>query len=199
MLLATSRPLRQPTTPRSARLTYRTRSMTTAEDHHSAGTGAHARCADRRDGRRAGEGDAAQRVVRSDARAVQGHQRRVRAGVEAAHGAGRGDQAVARRLGGAGARGDRRAGGGRRDARARVRHRRDRAARQDAAGGLAEEAAAQQHAVRVDGGVRRPEGEPEGDQGLERPGAGGRAGDHARTRRRRAGRGGTTWPRGATR
>ena len=41
------------------------------------------------------------------------------------------DQAVARRLGHAGARGDRRPRGRRRDARARVRHRRDRGARQD--------------------------------------------------------------------
>ena len=67
--------------------------------------------------------------------------------MEATHGAGRGDQAVARRLGIAGACRDRRARGRRRDARAGVRHRRDRGARQDAAGRLAEEAAAQQHAV----------------------------------------------------
>ena len=50
---------------------------------------------------------------------------------------------------------------------------------EDAAGRLAEEAAAQQHAVHVDDRVPRPEGEPEAHQGLERPGARGRAGDHA--------------------
>ena len=49
-----------------------------------------------------------------------------------------------------------------------VRHRRDRAAREDDPGRLAEEAPAQQHAVRVDDRVRRPQGQPEGDQGLER-------------------------------
>ena len=42
---------------------------------------------------------------------------------------------------------------------------------QDPSRQLAEQAAAQQHAVRVDRGVRRPQGQPEGDQGLERPGA----------------------------
>src|SRR5688500_7285738 len=106
--LATSR-LTTDKPPRLARLTYES-THADAEDHCTTLARPRARGAHRWDSRRAGEGHAAQRVVRSDARAVQGHQRRVRSRVEAAHGAGRGDQAVARRLGGAGARGDRRAG-----------------------------------------------------------------------------------------
>ena len=78
--------------------------------------------------RRAGRRHAAQRLVRPDARALPGVQRGVRealAGEDRREGH---DQAVARRLGQAGARGDRRARSRRRDARARVRHRRDRRA-----------------------------------------------------------------------
>ena len=90
------------------------------------------------------------------------------------------DQAVARRLGQAGARGDRRPRGRRRHARARLRHRRDRRA----SGKL----------LPADWQTRLPnnsapytstivflvrKGNPEGHQGLGRPGQAGRRGDHA--------------------
>ena len=41
-------------------------------------------------------------------------------------------------------------------------------------------------------------GNPKADQGLDRSGQGRRGGDHAQSRRRRAVRAGTIWPRGAT-
>ena len=89
------------------------------------------------------------------------------------------DQAVARRLRQAGARGDRRPRGRRRDARARLRHRRDRREGEAAARRLAEAPAAQQHAVHVDHRVPGAQGQSEGHQGLGRPGEAGRRRDHA--------------------
>ena len=57
-----------------------------------------------------------------------------------------------------------------------------------AAGGLAEAPAAQQLALHLDHRVPGAQGQPEGHQGLERPGQAGRPGDHAQSQdlRRRA-------------
>ena len=76
----------------------------------------------------AGPVKAAQRVLRSDARAVSGHQCGLRQAVEGEDRSGRADQPIARRLGQAGARGDRRTAGRRGDAGAGLRHRFDRGA-----------------------------------------------------------------------
>ena len=67
-----------------------------------------------------------QRLLRSDARALQGDQRGLRQAVEGQDRPEGDDPRVARRLGQAGALGDRRAGGRRRDAGAGRRHRRHR-------------------------------------------------------------------------
>ena len=69
-----------------------------------------------------------QRVLRSDARALSRAQRRLRQAVEGQHRPEGDDPHVARRLGQAGALGDRRPGGRRRDAGAGRRHRRHRRA-----------------------------------------------------------------------
>ena len=71
-------------------------------------------------------GDPAQRLVRSDPRAVRGLQPAFAAYWKAKTGQDVTDQPVARRLGQAGPRGDRRARGRRGDAGAGLRHRRDR-------------------------------------------------------------------------
>ena len=65
--------------------------------------------------------------------------------------------------------------------------------------GLAEAAAAEQLAVHVDDRVPRPQGQSEGDQGLERSGQAGRRASSRRIRRRPAARAGTTWRPGSTR
>ncbi len=77
--------------------------------------------------------------------------------------------------------------GRRRDARARLRHRRDRGAR-PARHGLAEEAAAERRALHLDDRVPGAQGQSEGHQGLGRPGEARRQGDHAESEdlRRRA-------------
>ena len=76
--------------------------------------------------------DAAQRLLRSDARALPDVNEAFAAKWKAKTGKTVDDQAVARRLGQAGARGDRRPRGRRRDAGARLRHRRDRRKREPA-------------------------------------------------------------------
>ncbi len=86
--------------------------------------------------------DDPQRFLRSDARALPGVQRGLRQALEGEGRRGRGDQAVARRLGQAGARRDRRARGRRRDAGARRRRRSARQERRPDPGRLAEAAAA---------------------------------------------------------
>ena len=123
--------------------------------------------------------DPAQRVLRPDARALQGLQRGLRRALEGEDRRDRDHPAVARRLRQAGARGDRRPGRRRGDAGAGRRHRRDRRASRQAAEGLADAAAAQQHALHLDHRVPGAQGQPEGHQGLGRPGQAGRAGDHA--------------------
>ena len=80
-------------------------------------------------GRRAAGGQAPQRLLRPDPRAVRRGERRVRREVEGEDRPGRRGEAVARRLGQAGALSHRRARGRRGHARPRLRHRRDRAAR----------------------------------------------------------------------
>ena len=92
---------------------------------------------------------------------------------------GRLDPPVARRLRQAGAHGDRRPAGRRRDARARLRHRRAGEAGQAPAGQLAGAPAEQQLAVHLDHRVPGAQGQPEEDQGLGRPRATGRRRDHA--------------------
>ena len=87
--------------------------------------------------------------------------------------------AVARRLGQAGPRRDRRARRRRRHAGAGRRHRRHRRQDRQAAQGLAEPAAQQQLALHLDHRVPRPQGQPQGHQGLGRPRQAGRRGDHA--------------------
>ena len=88
---------------------------------------------------------AAQRLLRPDARALRRTStRRSRQLLEGKTGQSVDDQAVARRLGQAGARGDRRPRGRRRHARARLRHRRDRRQGPGCCRRLAEAAAAQQ-------------------------------------------------------
>ena len=77
-------------------------------------------------GRRCCRRHAAQRVVRPDARALPGLQRGLRQALEGQDRRQRHDQAVARRLGQAGALGDRRPGGRRGHAGAGLRHRRHR-------------------------------------------------------------------------
>ena len=132
-------------------------------------------------GQRPGRYHAAQRLLRPDARALPGVQRaRSPTHWKAADRRGRHDPAVARRLGQAGARGDRRPRGRRRHARARRRHRRDRRAH----GKL----------LPADWQTRLPDnsapytstivflvrkGNPEGHQGLGRSGQAGRRGHHA--------------------
>ena len=86
---------------------------------------------------------------------------------------------VARRLGQAGAHGDRRPAGRRRDARARLRHRRAGEAGQAAAGQLAAAPAEQQLALHLDHRVPGAQGQPQEDQGLGRPRAARRLRDHA--------------------
>ena len=89
-------------------------------------------------------------------------------------------QAVARRLGQAGARGDRRAGGRRRHAGAGLRHRRDRRARPSCMPtDWQKRLPQQQRALHLDDRLPGAQGQPEGDQGLGRPGEAGRRGDHA--------------------
>ena len=123
---------------------------------------------------------AAQRQLRSDARALQGHQRRLRRALEGRRPATTSPSTSARRLGRAGPRGDRRPGGRRGDAGARLRHRRHRATRRKLLPAeLADAPAAQQ---------RRPTPRPScswcaratrEDPGLGRSGQAGRPGDHA--------------------
>ncbi len=132
----------------------------------------------RRDGWRGRDG-AAERVVRPDARAVRRLQQGLRRALEEEDGPGRLDPPVARRLRQAGAHGDRRPAGRRRDARARLRHRRAGEAGQAPAGQLAGAAAQQQLAVHLDDRVPGAQGQPEEDQGLGRPRAAGRLRDHA--------------------
>ena len=94
---------------------------------------------------------------------------------------------------------DRRPGGRRGHAGLGLRHRRDPASKAGLlAEGLAEAAAEQQCPVHLDDRVPGAQGEPQGDQGLGRSGQARRIGHHARIRRPRAGRGGTTWRPGAT-
>ena len=97
-------------------------------------------------------------------------------------------QAVARRLGQAGPRGDRRAGGRRGHAGAGLRHRRARREAGLLADGLAEAPAAQQRALHLDHRLPGAQGQPQGHQGLGRPGQAGRRGHHAQPEdlRRRA-------------
>ena len=104
--------------------------------------------------------------------------------------------AVAWRLGRAGARGDRRARGRRRDAGARRRHRRHRREDRQDPGGLAEAAAEQLRALHLDHRVPGAQGQSEGHQGLGRPGQGRRRRSSRRTRRPRAARAGTISPPG---
>ena len=128
---------------------------------------------------RAQAGDTAQRVVRSDARALRGLQPAVRRLLEGEDRPGGDDPPVARRLGQAGPLGDRRPGGRRGDAGAGLRHRPDRREGRQPAGRLADAAAQQQLALHLDDRVPGPQGEPEGHQGLGRPGQAGRLGHHA--------------------
>ena len=65
--------------------------------------------------------------------------------------------------------------------------------------GLAEAAAAQQLPLHVDHRVPGPQGQPEGHQGLGRPGEGRACASSRRTPRPPAARAGTTWPPGAMR
>ena len=97
-------------------------------------------------------------------------------------------RAVARRIGQAGAFGHRRLAGGRRDAGAGLRHRRHRRAGRAAAGGLAETAAGQQHALHFDHCFPGAQGQSEAHQGLGRPGQARRLSDYAESEdfRRRA-------------
>ena len=97
------------------------------------------------------------------------------------------DRAVARRLGQAGPRGDRRPGSRRRHAGPGLRHRCDRRQGEAAAGGLAKPPAAQQQPLHLDDRVPRPQGQPQGDQGLGRPGQGRRADHHAQSQDERRG------------
>ncbi len=98
------------------------------------------------------------------------------------------DPAVARRLGQAGARGHRRPGGRRGHPGAGLRHRRHRRQGEAAPGRLAEAPAAQQRALHLDHRLPGAQGQPQGDQGLGRPGQAGRLGHHAQPQdlRRRA-------------
>ena len=121
----------------------------------------------------------AQRLVRPDARAVPGVQRGLRQALEGRRPARTSPSAVARRLGQAGARGDRRARGRRGDAGAGLRHRRDRRQERAAAAGLADAPAAQQLALHLDDRVPGAQGQPEGHPGLGRSGQARRRGDHA--------------------
>ena len=94
--------------------------------------------------------------------------------------AGRHHQAVARRLGQAGARGDRRPRGRRRHARAGLRHRRDRRARPGCCRPTGRSGCrnnSSPYTSTIVFLVRK--GNPEGHQGLGRPGQAGRLGDHA--------------------
>ena len=70
---------------------------------------------------------------------------------------------------------------------------------QAACRGLADAPAAQQRALHLDHRVPGAQGQPEGHQGLGRPGQGRASRSSRRTRRPRAARAGTTWPPGATR
>ena len=122
-----------------------------------AASGLAARCGARRRGR------AAQRLLRPDARALQATSTRPSPPHwKAKTGEAVTDQAVARRLGQAGARGDRRPRGRRGDAGARPRHRRDRRGHGQDPGRLAEAPAEQQRALHLDDRVPRPQGQPEG-------------------------------------
>ena len=120
----------------------------------------------------------AQRLVRPHARALPDfNTRSPRTGREAGQ-----TVTVKQSHGGsgqAGARGDRRPRGGRRHAGARLRHRRDRRQAGLHRAGLAEAAAAQQRALHVHHRLPRAQGQPEGHQGLGRPGQAGHAGHHA--------------------
>ena len=120
-----------------------------------------------------------QRFLRSDPRAYVAVNQAFAAKWQAETG-NAGDQAIARRLGQAGARRDRRPGGRRRHPGARLRHRRHRRcrpARQELAG----EAARQQHALHLDHRVPGAQGQSEADQGLVRPREAGRPGHHAQS------------------
>ena len=109
-------------------------------------------------------------------------------------------QAVARRLGQAGARGDRRPRGRRRDAGARLRHRRASPTNGKLLPADWQKRLPQQlRALHLDDRVPGPQGQPEGHQGLGRSGQAGRRGRSRRTRRPRAARAGTTSRPGATR
>ena len=122
---------------------------------------------------------AAQRVVRSDARALRADQRGVR-GRPQSQDRGHGhDQPKPRRLGQAGAFGHRRSRRRRRDVGARLRHRRDRRAREAVPGRLAKAPAAQLDALHLDDRVPGEEGQSVEAQGLGRPREARHPGDHA--------------------
>ena len=124
--------------------------------------------------------DPPQRLLRPDPRALQGVQRGLRRELEGRDRRDRHHPAVAWRLGQAGPRGDRRPRRRRRDAGARRRHRRDRReVRQDRrrTGGRA--CRNNCVALHLDHRVPGAQGQPQGHQGLGRPGQGRRRGDHA--------------------
>ena len=133
--------------------------------------------------------DAAQRLLRSDPRAVRGFQRRVCPLLEGEDRSAGARRAVARRLGHAGALGHRRARRGCRDAGARGRHRRHRRAAASSCrstGRAGCPTTARPTPRRSSSLVRK--GNPEGHPRLGRSGAAGRVGHHAQPQdlRRRA-------------
>ena len=122
---------------------------------------------------------AAERFLRPDPRAVPGRERRIREAVQGEDRQGRDRPAVARRLGQAGPRRDRRPRSGRRDAGARVRHRRHRVQPGSSTKAWQKRLPQQQRALHLDDRVPGAQGQPQGHQGLERPGEAGHPGDHA--------------------
>ncbi|CAA9410915.1 MAG: Sulfate and thiosulfate binding protein CysP, partial [uncultured Phycisphaerae bacterium] len=143
--------------------------------HAGAGRARPRRPRRRRPRGRGGVGQAPQRLLRPDPRAVRGGEPPLRRA--APGGARRRGQhrAVARRVQQAGPRDHRRAQGRRRDPRAGVRRRATREGRPDRQG-VGEGVPKQLQPVHLDDRVPRPQGQPEGDQGLGRPGEAGRAG-----------------------
>ncbi len=132
--------------------------------------------------------DAAQRFLRPDARTLRRVQRALRQALGGDEGRDGRDPAVARRLGQAGARSDRRARSRRRHAGAGRRRRRALREGQPDSEGLAEAAAEQQLPVHLDDRAAGAQGKPEGDPGLGGRRQAGRRRDHAESEdlRRRA-------------
>ena len=122
-----------------------------------------------------------QRVVRPHARALSRAERRLRQAVAGQHRPEGHHPHLARRLGQAGALGDRRPGGRRRHPGAGRRHRRHRARVQAPAGELAVAPAQQRLALHLDHRVRGAQGQPQGHQGLARPRPGRRLGHDAQS------------------